>query len=399
MVRAALVLLVLGRASGCGAPPAEPAHPVARVPVARATRHRLGMNDVSILLPLPRNLGAPVIAALGSAGAPLVERGWFDALVATPGDIAPRTGAPVAFEDFQIVAARFDLCDRSAAGVCPGDSDGRLRLVLQPLYLRDGAAFAHDIALHAFYPIPAGELGAVVDELRRLAAVQGGPPDAPLGVSSAAGAGRRAYLDGLRALMLRYARTDHLVRLTVIGQVADSAAFAWIFRGLDRAADGFVAMEIPGIAATQQTVQLAGGDTVYRTDSIADLPSGFALATNGPQFAAATVEQRTAALVALGELQNPTLHDTGNTQCIGCHLAAFLTARRAQTSGIDPTLLRGWFVSPYAHTVGTIAREDPRVVRAFGWAGNAAAISQRVANDTAQVLAELEARFPAPRTP
>jgi hypothetical protein len=60
------------------------------------------------------------------------------------------------------------------------------------------------------------------------------------------------------------------------------------------------------------TVQLAGGDTVYRSEPIPDAPSGFALATNGPRFAAATSGERTAALVALTEIQNPLLCDTGD---------------------------------------------------------------------------------------
>lgn len=379
---AVLVLLV---ACGAGAPAADRTGAVAD----RGRAPALGMNDVSILLPLPREPGAPVLAGLDEA---LIDRRWYDALVGARGDIGPRTGAAIAFEDFQVVAVRFDLCERAAIGACPRDAVGRLRLVLQPLYVRDGAAFAHDVALHAFYPVPADEVGAVVEALRRLAGRGGAAPGAPLGVSPAAAAGDAAYLGGLRALVGRYARAAELVRLTVIGQVANAAAFAWIFRGLDREGDGFVAMMIPGVAAAQQTVQLAGGDTVYRSEPIADVPAGFALATNGPRFAAAPPDQRAAAIAALVELQNPTLHDTVDTQCIGCHLAAFLTARRAAASGIDPASLPGWFATRAA-AVPTIARQDARVVRAFGWAGNAPAISQRVVNDTAEVLSEIAARF------
>jgi hypothetical protein len=265
--------------------------------------------------------------------------------------------------------------------------------VLQPLYLRGGVPFAHDIALHAFYPIPRGELAGVVEDLRRLAAIQRAPRGAALGVSPAAAAGDAAYLAGLRALVTRYARADQLARLTVIGQVADSAAFAWLFRGLDRRGDDMVPIAIPGIAAAEQSVQLAGGDTVYRAEPVVDLPAGFALAINGPRFAQATGDQRAGAVAALAAVQNPSLHNTEDTQCIGCHLATFLTARRAATTGIDPAALPAWFAGPAAPR--TIARDDPRVVRAFGWAGPAPAISQRVVNDTAEVLAEIEARFPA----
>jgi hypothetical protein len=127
-------------------------------------------------------------------------------------------------------------------------------------------------------------------------------------------------------------------------------------------------MVIPGVSSTQQTVQLAGGDTVYRADPIADIPSGFVLATNGPRFRAATPDQQRDALAALVALQNPSLHGTDDTQCIGCHLATYLTARRAGPSGVDPRALPGWFASTRARAVRTIADEDPRVVRAFGWA-------------------------------
>lgn len=354
----------------------------------------LGVNDVSILLPLPGDLRTPVIAGLGDPDRVLIDRGWFDALVTTHGDIGARTGGAIAFEDFQVVAVRFDLCDRSAIGPCPPDVPGRLRLVLQPLYVRAGAPFAHDVALHAFYPIPAAELASVVGELRRLSRLRSLPVDAPLSVSPAAAAGDTRYLDGVRGLLLRYARAADLVRLTVVGQVADSAAFAWIFRGLDRADDELVPIIIPGVAATQQTVQLAGGDTVYRTEPIADAPAGFALTVNGPRFRAASSEQRRASLAALVEVQNPLLHDTVDTQCIACHLATYLTVRRAATSGLVADALPGWFASPRARAAGTIVERDPRVVRAFGWAGNVPAISQRVANDTAQVLSEIEARYP-----
>lgn len=373
--------------------------PASQVPPGAATGRpslgaNLGANDVSILLPLPHDPGRPLIARLGDPGDALIDRRWFDALVTVHGDIGPRTGGALVFEDLQVVAARLDLCDRTRIGTCPAGTDGRLRLVLQPLYQRAGMTFAHDVALHAFYPIPAVELTGVVDELRRLARIPSLPASAVLSVSPAAAAGDVRYLEGLRGLILRYARAASLVRLTVIGQVADSAAFAWIFRGLDRDGDELVPMVIPGVASTQQTVQLAGGDTVYRADPIADVPAGFALATNGPRFRAATADQRRTALAALTELQNPMLHDTVDTQCIGCHLATYLTARRAATSGVVADALPGRFPSPRARAAPTIAEHDPRVVRAFGWAGNAPAISQRVANDTAQVLSEIEARFP-----
>ena len=282
------------------------------------------MNDVSILLPLPSEPTAPVLASIDG----LVDRRWFDAVVTERGDLGPKLGDLAAFEAFQVVAVRFDLCDRRAIGACPAGVDGRLRLVLQPCVHAGQHILTQDIAVHAFYPIPAAELAGVIDELRALAAIQDAPVDAPLMVSP--GAGHAAYVARLRALVLRFARGEQLARLTVIGQRHASAAFAWVFRGVDRDEHGgFAPMVIPAIEATQQATLLAGGDTVFDAAPIADAPTGFALATNGARFAAASEADRHRALAALTELQDPTRHDTIDTQCLACHVATYLTARRA----------------------------------------------------------------------
>ncbi|HET9623107.1 MAG TPA: hypothetical protein VFP84_17160 [Kofleriaceae bacterium] len=374
-------------ACGAATPAAPPPSPTTPAPPP----HALGMNDVSILLPLPRDPGVPVIAGIGG----LVDPRWFDALVA-PGDLGPKVGDLAAYAAFQVVAVRFDLCERLRVGACPVGSDGRLRVVLQPCVHAGQHIMTQDIAIHAFYPIAAAELAGVIDELRALAALQDAPADAPLMVSPAAAAGRAAYVDRLRALVLRFARADRIARLTVIGQRAGAAAFAWVFRGLDRAARGagFAPMVIPAIDATQQATLLAGGDAVFDAAPIADAPAGFALATNGVRFAAASPTDRERALAALTELQDPTRHDTIDTQCLGCHVATYLTRRRALSLGVDPAAVPGRFTSRFNVAVDSVASRDARVVRAFGWAGDAPAISQRVANDTAAVLAEIAERFP-----
>jgi hypothetical protein len=127
----------------------------------RGETRALGMNDVSILLPLPRDPQTAVLATIAGDRAELVDRAWFESLVTAHHDIAPRNGAAVAFDDFHVVAIRFDLCDRSTVGLCPDDVPGRLRIVFQPLYTSAGETFAHDIALHAFYAIPVDELASV----------------------------------------------------------------------------------------------------------------------------------------------------------------------------------------------------------------------------------------------
>lgn len=364
-----LVLLV---ATACGAasPRGEPA------------KRTLGMNDVSILLPLPKAIEAPVVATIEGAGVPMIGRDAFEAVVKT--DLGPKQGTLADYRDVHLVAVRFDLCDRQAVGKCPTGVPGRLRLVLQPLEIAAGELRTQDVAIHAFYPIAEAEMPGVIDELR---AMQRLPSDAPLQVSAA----DPAYVARLRALVLRYARADRLARLTVIGQLAESAAFAWAFRGVDRTDGGFAEMVIPGLEdnARQQTAMLAGGDTVYDARPVADAPVGFAIAINGAKFGAAGAAARRGALNALVEIQDPSRHDSVDTQCLACHVSTYLTGRRAAAMHVAP----GRFASPYNTVVTSVIDRDPRVVRAFGWAGSAPAISQRVANETASVLAEIAARY------
>src|SRR5262245_5242823 len=131
MRTAALAILL----AACGVPPLVPID----------DGGELGMNDVSLLLPLPADPAQPTLASIDG----IVPQNLVASLVFA-NDIAPKNGLPIAYGDFQIVAVRFDVCDRAGAGPCPDDADGRLRLVLQPMYTAADGTFAHDIALHAF---------------------------------------------------------------------------------------------------------------------------------------------------------------------------------------------------------------------------------------------------------
>jgi predicted CxxxxCH...CXXCH cytochrome family protein len=377
------VALLFGVACGTS-PPAPPTH-------------GLAMPDVSILAPLPASLDAPVITAITGEPIPLVGTDIYTRLVSGPADIAPKLGLPLNYGDFQVVAIRFELCVRDLPRPCELDEDGRLRLVLQPMYTANGQILAHDVALHAFYPIPNAELGDAVEKLRALAAVQDVPPDAPLEVSPALAAGDTTYRDQLRDLVSTYALQEKLVRLTVMGQAAASEAFEWIMRGVAYGDAGWADIQIPELTKqTKQVAQLGGGDAIYNVDPGIDSPPGFVFAINGALFDGGTTDDQMYALDALATIQNPAWRGAGNTQCVGCHISTFLTTRRAAYANVDPASLTMTYRTPYNTSVSSIANMDPRVVRAFGWAASAPAISQRVANDTAQLLAEIEKRFPIP---
>jgi hypothetical protein len=356
-----------------------------------ASTHGLAMSDVSILLPLPADPSVPVLVSIAGdgSGEPLVATGLFGALVLYPGDIAPKTGPQITYDQMQVVAVRIDLCDRATVGPCDESTDGRLRLVLQPMYTLSGATAAQDIAVHVFYAIPNAELAGTIGDLRALAAIQDAAPDSPLAVSTS----DASYIASLRTLVLRYARQSNLTRITVIGQVANAGAFEWKLRGFEKNI-AYDPIQIAQIADDVQSALIAGGDIVYNIDPLADAPPGFALAVNGVSFDQADRPTQIAALGAIAQVENPLLHDNVDTQCIACHVAEFVGTYRAAALGVSLSAMNGYFATPRNTSVQTIADTDSRVVRAFGWIASQPVITRRVANATAEVLDEIDARFP-----
>ncbi len=350
--------------------------------------HALGMNDVTILLPLPDDPTAPVLSGIFDHGN-MVDPAWFDGMVFTRRDLGSKLQDPIYFnaKSFHIVAVRVDLCDRSVIGPCPAGVDGRLRLVAQPIYASDAGPAALDVGVHLFYPIPAAELSGVVDELRAIAAIRP-VPDGALAVI----AHDPEYLDRLRALVLRYATATNLVRFTANGQKDQSVGNSWLFRQLDRTPDGHSYTEalIPNAQAYQQEALLQSGDITYVSEQLTDVPAGFQYAVAGLAFRDGTAEQRAGAIDAIAAMENPTLHDTVDSQCLGCHVGSYIGPYRAGEAGIDLAASASWYVSP-THDL-TVPPSDPTHLRGLGYFGTTPVISQRVANETANVLDEIAAQ-------
>lgn len=394
-----VALSACGDSGGGAEGPSSP--PSSSVPPGDAGPYQpLGMNDVTVLVPLPAAIASPVLlrgADVADDGAPLVSRALFDRL-----DKADASGPPgpltfgEAYENLHVTAVRFDLCDRNLPGECAPSADGRLRIVLQPLSDQGGA---EDVGFHAFYAIPAAENAAAVAALRDLARVHAEPASAPLRTSPGlTGPASEAYAAKLRAFVRRFGGETKLVRLTVNAQPALSSAVQWIFRGVEKRGGALEDIAIPGTGgAIEQSVRLSGpaGDVTYEVTPASDTPAGVSGALSASAFAAADDAQRRAMLGALAVAEDPMRSAPDNVSCVACHASTVVTSVRAKTLGIEPSAIAGRYVSPYDLSVaGGKSRETTRTLRALGWLHDIPMISQRVANDTAQVLAEIERRYP-----
>ena len=397
-------VLVGAMACGNGQPPVTPPSdapdepdPDAAIDIDAGTvfpteSRELGLGDISLLVRLPADpVSSTTFARMTGfpGGAELVARDVFARLVTDPGDVGH------AYEEFHIVALRFDLCERFAVGTCPIGADGQLRIVLQPVFSGNGIEAA-DVALHAHYPIPADELAIVVNELRALARLQNFQTAAPLSPNEtlSSTAPPTAYSLRLRKLVAKYASAERLTRLALFAQNAQTNSFNWVFRGVDIANGNVSDIVIPTIAARQQRTIFTEPRNFFTTP-VADVPTGFQLALQRAPFLAASFAEQTQALSALAIAQNPTLQTVHTEQCVACHVSTFLVHDRAQDIGVDPATIPETYSSQRNLSIAFGGAAGTSIsLRAFGWFHGVPMISQRVVNETAAALDEIDERFP-----
>ncbi len=357
-----------------------PDAPVADDAVDASGPRALGLNDVSLLLPLPvTSTDARLTTMMGRIPTDLYE--WF---VLGPGDVTRPAS------DFHVVAVRFDLCDRQSLAPCPSGAEGSLRLVAQTMTESATGFVADDVALHTFYPVPAAEIDSLVIELRSLGELAA-TPQSPLRPSTAFD--NSSYAARWRGIVTRYAVSSRLQRLTVFARDARAPGFVWAFRGVARTASGFEETTVPTTAQRSQHVTLRDTYPTYDTDPSADHPAGFALAIEGHLFSHAESSARLQAIESLVAVDNPRTTTVSAVQCASCHLSTLLTAKRAMQAGVDVEAVSGRYESVMDLTPSEYSRANDFSLRAFGWHGMEAAISQRVVNETAVVIEEIAQRF------
>ena len=170
----------------------------------------------------------------------------------------------------------------------------------------------------------------------------------------------------------------------------------WEFRGVEKNGDAFVAIPIVGSTATSEQVALTGTPG-YDAFPITDTPPGLQGASTQYMFNAADAATRRGYLAALAAVDNPLSHTAETVACAACHVSTVLLAARAMASAIDPLTLPGRYTSTYDLSIaGGKSAETQNTLRALGYLGTQPMISQRVVNDTAQTLTEIDQRFPAP---
>jgi hypothetical protein len=311
-------------------------------------------------------------------------------------------------ETWKVVAFR---ADPSAPGtheslIAKFGSTPQIRLVLQPVTVKDGVVTVHDVTAHLAFSFIANvnpqnrivnpnkdEFSAIVADLVALKGVAnraGVTTAVPLGVHP--GLARR--VPGLAEEVLAFLKR-HLAkgRLTEMAFMGIDKPEPWIFFALVRRSDG--AFVQPGPA---QMLTFRGGTHVMPIPRNSNVDGTVGVST-APLFENGVVSlaDTAAAAGAVRRVQadipdivaNPRLSTVRNTDCVSCHTES---TRRTllRLEAVDTTIT---FARP-----PDISGVDPRVVprtqwnvRNFGWFQSGGTISPTVTMRTANEAAEAAA--------
>jgi hypothetical protein len=341
----------------------------------------LGLNDVSVLIPLPSSPAAPGNFAPTDSGArgELLPLAVYDAI--------PKFGVKPAqgldYTRMRAIAIRFDGCFAT-----PTEATGcaaQIRIVMQPITSK-GATL--DSAVHLFYRLTDDEISEVVNELRMLRKLAPEQSDAPLDINPAllAQGMEGPYGVGLRSLVLKYAGEQNLVRMTFFLR-APPAVEEWFFGGFDRANGSLTQLNIVSIGKTN----------AYQYDFVpaGKSPEDTRALQSSASAAAASPEALDAVLGAFARIENPSKYSPDQLPCAGCHVATFVTAHARTALGKSTRTLPDAFTSKHDLRLKGESETTASSLRAFGYFDKKPMISNRVVFESASVLDDFESRFPA----
>lgn len=377
MFRVGVVCLVLG---ACGLPPRQAVEP--------GSTRRLGLNDVSFLIPLPmvnREASLLSVSATGVGGSLLPAE-----LSKGLPTLVERHDPGALYDELRVVSARVDPCFPSAA-VEPA-CVRQVRLVAQPVITVDGGITTRDATVHLFYSLDERAFARTVARVLELDTLAGAATDGPLDVHPVM---RRQGLDGpyhgkLQALILGECGAKTLTRIAFMSVDEDSRA--WQFGAFNVVDGALVDDTIPRLPMLKvQAFQELGSET-FRNGSLVPAAPNDPLDTLLSERSMRLADRRTLdkALTSALRIEHPARSSPKTVDCASCHVASRARANAERFHGLDSSEHADAFTSSSFELQRVDAvKDEPRALRAFGYFQNQSAFSQRTINESAVVAEAL----------
>jgi hypothetical protein len=351
----------------------------------------LDLNDVSYLLPLPRD---PHAAALLSPGTeaeagPLIPQAYLDLLP----KLLPRLDPQTAIDELKVVGIRLDPCFSSPCRA-------QIRMVWQPLSLdSSGNVLAADAAVHSFYELKGSEFCDLMNQVAQLKTSFGvSSSRLPLGIHPAlldqgfSGPFWRAF----RKLILSYSGAGRLSRVTFMNTVVDREM--WDFGGFEPESRGSGSgkidrIPIPRIEARIQSFINSSDPLNGFLGGAKPAPSGsdtFNEILDGSSEIDSALLRKSSD--AVFRVENPQIHSASTVDCVSCHTAGpvrLWMETKFPDLGLDASAFR--FTAPENLSNSSPLQKMSTLLRAFGYEGKVPAFNDRTINESAAVLERLQA--------
>lgn len=304
--------------------------------------------------------------------------------------------------NLKVIGVRFDPC--FAEGFSPAGCQAQIRLVWQPIFFKtdvmSGANKVNtiDTAVHSFYNLDLNTWNQLISEVTaisttdKLAALQVHPILLAEGFNG-------NYWKHLKNIILKYAGAKNLVRATAMTVRMDRV---WGFQGVDLVQNKWTQIEIPTLKIpSKPSARVVNQAFFLEPDSLLNLTefkggvtlmdvsnkSWFRLLADSQKYAETQTEDeiRTALSYAY-DLENPKKHNPGTIDCVSCHLAQTINLwgkKHFQTWDFQ----NKEYVNLAQNLKNTsVNPQNTNRLRAFGYFNNEPVISQRIINETAEIL-------------
>lgn len=357
--------------------------------------YALGLNDLSILVPLPKTSEFKFMISpyeVGTKGSMLSESVFQRMIQMVP----EYDNVKVWKGQLKVVAIRLDPC--FIEGVGPLECSRQVRLVWQPVILEGNELSTRDTAIHSFYEFTEAEYTKVLTEWKRWAKTDSNSALVVHPLLQKQGLSGAGWSE-LRSIILKNCGEKNIIRMTLMNVMADEQM--WIFSGFDIFKDGSSKeMVIPRLKTVTQAITNTSFNFKTFTGGMTPNPledNDFNLMVEDSSwFKRKSTENqvRMAIRSAIG-FENPKKHNTGTLDCASCHLAN-MAHSWAETN--FPQMKWGTefndvkYQSEFNLNNPTKKEMRPNQFRIFGYFGKEPAISQRVINETAAVAEYLKSK-------
>lgn len=349
------------------------------------------LNDVSYLLPLPKIVGRDSHLTLDTParGGNLLPSHLLEKLPS----LALHLKKEEALASTRVLAVRIDPCFPLPT---PQSCQRQMRLVWQP-FENDpwAAARTVDAALHSFYVLTDIEFTALLKDLAiwktkysvnttRLP-LQIHPAWGPDGEQSAA-------LADFQQIVVKYAGLQNLSRVTAM--VLRGAGDIWTFAGFEIREGQLILAPIPRLDRQSQAfANFAIPFDHFQNAQISPAAQGPQtinnLILNSDELKTGYAKELKSEFQVLAQFENPHIFNPENLDCVSCHIT-----QQVRNWGVkaraDLQLADIWNslrYQNYRYDLSNVTESqiNTRNIRAFGFFGREATVSQRVINESAVV--------------